>query len=462
MKIKMTSFIAMACVLLFCLTSSLSCAQEIDEEADFTRGDVGQQIADWIEAAASVGFRGVALAARDGDIVAVISVGSADLDGEVLNTPTTLFEIASATKPFTALAVMQLVEQGAIGLDDPIARHLPGVPDDCQAITVRHLLQHTSGIPGTNSRGGSSSLEVSLPMFLQGGPVHEPGTHWEYWNQGYALLSEIIARASGVEYVTYCQKHIFVPSGMTSTRFTGDKAPEGVLVAIGRSSYGKPRSALEHPYGSYGFQYRGMGGVVTNVWDLWRWDRALRGDDLLGTPAKTDLFEPGLRDYGLGWFVRETKSGRLVQSHSGGVRGFVSEVRRYPNEDGCLFVLCNDDAVPIGRLAQGLEEILFDDVTTIEKPPNLLDEALREALAGKYKDDRGNLLIIAVDGDLTRVRILWASSKAPVTRAVLGLNDEGGVVMYEWSSTHAVEFDRNSEEFIGGVSILGTSYTRLP
>ncbi|VAX42528.1 Beta-lactamase class C-like and penicillin binding proteins (PBPs) superfamily, partial [hydrothermal vent metagenome] len=450
------------CVLLLCMFFSVSFGQEFDEDANFVRGNIGQRIADWAEAAASVGFHGVILAARDGEVVAVVAVGSADFAGKVRNTPTTLFEIASITKPFTAIAIMQLVEQGALALDDPIAKHLPGVPDDCRAITVRQLLQHTSGIPGTNSRGGGPDLDAVLPRFLQGGPVFEPGTHWEYWNQGYALLSEIVARASGQEYVTFCRDRIFVPAGMASTRFTGDEAPEGVPVAIGRSSYGKPRSALDHPYGSYGFQYRGMGGVVTNVWDLWRWDRALHGEELLGAAAKAELFEPGLGDYALGWFVRETKGGRLVQSHGGGVRGFVSEVRRYPLDDGCLFVLCNNDAVPVGRIAQALEEILFEEAPTIEKPPAPLDEALREALVGQYEDDRGNLFIIEAEGNLTRVRILWSSSKGLVTRAVLGLDEAGGVAMYEWRSTHAVELDRHGEEPVGVLSILNTTYTRQP
>ena len=126
--------------------------------------------------------------------------------------------------------MLRLVQQGKLSLDDSISQHLPDVPEDCRLITVRHLLQHTSGIPGTNSAGGGDDIRKVLPLFLRGGPRHPPGTHWEYWNQGYALLSEIIANASGKDYTTYCKQELFEPAGLLATRFTGDAAPEGATV----------------------------------------------------------------------------------------------------------------------------------------------------------------------------------------------------------------------------------------
>jgi CubicO group peptidase (beta-lactamase class C family) len=322
-------------------------AQAQREDGVSSAGDVGRRMVEFVRRAESAGFSGAVLAGRGGRVVAAVGIGSADLAGDVPITPSTLFEIGSATKQFTAAAVLRLVQQGKLRLEDSIARYLPGVPEDCRPITVRHLLQHTSGIPGTNSAGAGDDLDQVLPLFLRGGPRHPPGTHWEYWNQGYALLSEIVARAAGDDYTAFCKQELFAPTGMSATRFTGDAAPEGWTVAVGRSQRGQPRSALEHPYGRYGFQYRGMGGVVTTVWDLWRWDRALRGDRVLDANSKSKLFEPGLNDYALGWFVKKDARGRWVQSHGGAVRGFVCELRRYPGQDACLFVLCNRDDVPV-------------------------------------------------------------------------------------------------------------------
>jgi CubicO group peptidase (beta-lactamase class C family) len=415
------------------LLTGAAAAKPPKEDTDFAAGETGRAIVAFVKRAEALGFSGAVLAARDGKVVAAAGAGHAELAGKVPVTPATLFEIASATKQFTAAAVMRLVQAGKLALDDPIGKHLPDVPANCKAITVRHLLQHTSGIPGTNSQGGGDDVRRVLPVFLRGGPRHEPGTHWEYWNQGYALLSEIVARAAGKSYVAYCEEELFRPAKLRATCFTGDAAPRGATVAVGRSARGPSRSALEHPYGSYGFQYRGMGGAVTSVWDLWRWDRALRGDDVLGAPAKAKLFEPGLRDYALGWFVKKER-GRVVQSHGGGVRGFVCDVRRYPDDDGCLFVLCNRDDAPVRDVARAVEAILFGEAKGAVTPPRALDDDVAAALAGKYKDARGTELVVTRDGKVTRVRIHWSPPRGPVTRAVLGANTNGDVVLYEWTS----------------------------
>lgn len=448
---------ASSLALLLLAASGVACAQAPDEKSRET----ARRMADFAQSARSVGFNGAVLAAKGGDVFVAIGVGWADLEGQVENTPATLFEIASATKQFTAAAVMRLVQEGRLGLDDPIAKHLPGVPENCKAITVRHLLQHTSGIPGTNSEGAGTDLARVLPSFLRGGPLHAPGTCWEYWNQGYALLSEIVARGAGKSYTDYCRGALFAPAGMTATRFTGDAAPADAIVAMGRSTRGEPRSALAHPYGSYGFQYRGMGGAVTNLWDLWRWDRALHGEKILGAAAKAQLFEPGPGDYALGWFVRKDAHGRLVQSHGGGVRGFVAEIRRYPKEDGCLFVLCNRDDAPVGQMAQGLEEILFGDAATVAKPPRPLDAGLLSALAGSYRDDRGTEMAIEADGAVARARIHWPNG-APDTHAALGLDDAGEVVFYEWTATTRVKVERRGQEAAERVTLGDQEFRRVP
>jgi CubicO group peptidase (beta-lactamase class C family) len=357
-RIKITMWL-LASMAVFLGAGCAGLGNEPREEATYSAGDVGRRIVDFVQSSEATRFSGAVLAAKDGRVVAAVGVGHADLAGKLRNTPGTLFEIASATKQFTAAAVLRLVQEKRLGLDDSIAKHLPGVPENCRAITVRHLLQHTSGIPGTNSRGGGADLGRVLPLFLRGGPKHPPGTHWEYWNQGYSLLSEIVARVAGEEYTAFCRGKLFTTAGMRATRFTGDAAPARAVVAIGRSARGKPRSALAHPYGSYGFQYRGMGGAVTTVWDLWRWDRALRGDEVLGQSAKAELFKPGLRDYALGWFVKKNARGQWVQSHGGSVRGFVCQIRRYPKDNACLFVLCNRDNLPVRKMADALEKILF-------------------------------------------------------------------------------------------------------
>lgn len=360
MNWKWQQTLTYSAVMIAALTCAVTAADDAPaENQTYIDGPTGERIAAFATRAERMGFSGAVLAARDGKVVAAIGIGMADDDEKRPNTPATLFEIASITKPFTAAAVVRLAQDGKLALDDSIAKHLPDVPEDCRAITIEHLLRHTSGIPGTNAQGGGDDITEVLPHFLQGGPQHEPGVHWEYWNQGYAMLSEIIANAAGEPYTEYMRKAIFEPADMRSTRFTGDEPPTEACVAIGISQFGAPRSALEHPYGSYGFQYRGMGGIVTSVWDLWRWDRALHGDDLLNDDSKTIIFTPGLNNYALGWYVRTDAAGRTIQSHSGRVRGFACELRRYPEQDALLVVLCNADDVPLHQIVPALETILL-------------------------------------------------------------------------------------------------------
>jgi CubicO group peptidase (beta-lactamase class C family) len=432
------------------------------EDRDYIEGDIGKRVADLAKRAESAGFSGAVLAAVKGHVVAAVGVGYADLDEKFPNTPSTLFEIASATKQFTAAAALRLVDEKKLRLDDLIARHLSAVPANCRSITVLHLLQHTSGIPGSNSAGGGNDVKQVLPLFLGGGPRHAPGTHWDYWNQGYALASEIVARCAGEDYTAFCKKALFSPAGMCATRFTGDRAPSGFTVAVGRSAHGPPRSALDHPYGSYGFQYRGMGGVVTTVWDLWRWDRALCGDLVLRADSKATLFRPGMHDYALGWFVKKDARGRLVQSHGGAVRGFVCELRRYPKEDGCLFVLCNRDDVPVGQIAQAAEALLFADTGSFTMPPRSLSAELAQATTGRYEAANGTSLAVTPDGKVTRAVVHWHAPNGPVTRAVLGLDDRGDVVLYEWKDATKLEIARDEKGAVSELSILGLRFVRVP
>jgi CubicO group peptidase (beta-lactamase class C family) len=426
------------------------------EDAPYAKGEVGERIVRWVREAGGAGFSGAVLAARRGEVVAAVGVGSADLEGKTPVTPATLFEIASATKPFTAIAVLRLVERKKLTLDDSIATWLPGVGDECRAITVRHLLQHTSGIPGTNAEGSGTDLARVLPTFLAGGPRHPPGTHWEYWNQGYALASEVIARAAGAPYVAFCREAIFEPAKMKATGFTGDRAPKGATVAVGRSARGAPRSALEHPYGEYGFQYRGMGGIVTSVWDLWRWDRALASGKLLREASQVPLLEPGPGDYALGFFVRRERD-RRVQSHSGGVRGFVCDVRRYPDEDGCLFVLSNRDDAPLHEVVLGVEQLLFGETPTVRLSHGL-DEAVVAPLLGSYEDARGNRLEVVRAGAKLEARIAWTGGQE--SRMSIQRAEDGRLSAVQGSESYAFEVGEIRDGKAASLRLHEQTFTR--
>jgi CubicO group peptidase (beta-lactamase class C family) len=347
------------------------------------------------------GWSGAALVARDGKALLARGYGRADRAREERNRETTLFEIASVSKQFTAAAILKLEEQGRLSTADSIADHLPGVPAHSRKITILHLLSHTSGVPRTNDAGSGEDLEPAVVAYLGAGPTSAPGARFEYWNGGYALLAGIVERASGRRFTRYCEEELFAPAGMWDTGFTGDSDLDAARAAVGWSAKGEPRSALAHPYDTFGYEYRGMGGVVTTVLDLLKWDRALERSTVLGDKARKKLFTPVQQGYACGWYVSQSKSGKLRQRHDGGVRGFDAELRRFPEEKVCIAVLSNTDDVKAWQIAENLECVLFGrplDYPPPESPTLGGDDLAR--FAGSYATKDGWLHVTAVDGGL--------------------------------------------------------------
>ncbi len=351
---------------------------------------------------AASGFTGAVLVSKDGKELLAGGYGFADFAADRANGADTLFEIASITKSFTAVAVVKLEQQGKLSLDDSIAKHLPGVPEHSRAITLRQLLSHTSGIPRANGSGRGEDLEKAVVAFLGSGPQSKPGSKYEYWNGGYSLLAGVIERAGSRGYTQYMEEELFAPADMRDSGFTGDTDLDAARDALGAGHDGRDRHALEHPYDhSYGYQYRGMGGLVTTARDLLKWDRALAGNLLLDEAHKRELFKPVKEGYALGWNIANVAGGVLRQSHGGSVRGFVSEFRRYPAEGACIAVLCNRDTLNPGEVADNLESLLFGRALATPAPKGeLLTKAQVEACVGTYANAAEQLVVRAAPGVL--------------------------------------------------------------
>jgi hypothetical protein len=181
---------------------------------------------------------------------------------------------------------------------------------------------------------------------------------------------------------------------MLDTGHTGDQDLDGARAVIGRSASGAPRSALDHPYRAFGYEYRGMGGVVTTAQDLWKWDRALAKDSVLSDKAKQRLFATDKQNYACGWYVMRGLGGALRQSHGGSVRGFVCDMRRFPGADACIVVLLNSDDLRAWELADDLESVLFNKQSPCKVPESVaLPPAELEACAGIYERKSGRLVL---------------------------------------------------------------------
>jgi D-alanyl-D-alanine carboxypeptidase len=292
---------------------------------------------------------GLALAVvRNGTVVKMQGYGLANLDHDVPVTPDTVFELASVTKQFTAAAIMKLVEEGKVQLDDPILWHLPRGPATWKAMTVRHLLTHTAGLPGLEENfkalwPGGPRLYYSTAQLFNAAtkdPLTFPaGERFQYSDVGYFLLGMIIEHVSGRRYAEFLDERFFRPLGMTSTsvldqwkivkhRAAGYTIRYGQLVNIRRVA----QAELASHY-----------GVMSTVKDLVTWEAALATGRVVTPASLAQMWTPvRLTDgstfpYGFGWSVDERRGHRWI-SHTG-ITG--TEFSRFPDDKLTAIVLTN-------------------------------------------------------------------------------------------------------------------------
>lgn len=384
-----------------------------DSDTAEKSSEVGKEIQKAVEElSASNGFSGVVLIELNGVVVANFGVGPRRDRNGATNNERTLFEVGSTTKPITALALLALEEQGKLSLDDSIEKFLPNVPDDCKSITIRHLMQHTSGIPGTNYGPHTNDPAEITPIYLTGGPQHEPGTHFEYWNQGYSLLSAIVAAAAEQDYTDAVRELVYEPAGMKRSCFTGDDASQISNVAVGLASRGQNRSALDPPYGGfYGLQYRGMGGAVCTASDLHQMINKLRTGELIKEESLDEMLSPGQGSYGLGWFVTNVSGDQRRVSHGGSVRGFLTAVDWYPDDECSMIILGNTDDREVFAQVESKVRSLFEAQFVKVPVRRQFSQEFIDSIVGQYTLGAREVTIDH-DGKQLNIVIDWAGPKS--------------------------------------------------
>jgi D-alanyl-D-alanine carboxypeptidase len=299
-----------------------------------------------------------------GRVVFTKGYGFANVEVSAPATSDTVYEIASLTKPFTAIAVMMLVEAGRVSLEDPISRYLPNVPSHWGDITVRHLLTHTSGIPDyfsiprlRSASGGIWQIEYSpadlLSIFFETQLEFKPGARFTYSNSGYWLLGRLIEAVAGNSYERFLSDRLFAPLDMKGTRRMDRKA----IIPNRASGYAWSDTLLINaPYTSTTWAYS-EGGLVSSVSDLAKWDaalwsgRLLRADTLAQTTTPVRLTDGTDSNYGLGWSIGTNPKRRQIYV-TGNKPGFSAIIRRYLDERLTVIVLANvESGIDLGGTA---------------------------------------------------------------------------------------------------------------
>jgi CubicO group peptidase (beta-lactamase class C family) len=271
----------------------------------------------------------------DGKTVFERAWGVSNVETETPMTLASVFELASVTKQITAAAVMLLVEQGKVRLDEPIAAYVAEAPANWSAVTVRHLLTHTSGIngPSVPSFEGSPLLRITTKQAFDAAvalrPLFSPGANALYSDEGYFLLGMIIERASGQRYGEFLQQRIFTPLGMSGASLLDKRR-----VLKGRvATYEIQRDTLVNWRRDWQHELPAFFGVFATVADVVKWDESLRRGTLLSrasldqmwTPASLANGRPALvtsRPYGFGFELMDIR-GRRYAAHSGASGAYV-------------------------------------------------------------------------------------------------------------------------------------------
>jgi CubicO group peptidase (beta-lactamase class C family) len=296
---------------------------------------------------------------KDGQVTFSKGYGLANIETDTAATPETVYRIGSLTKPFTAMLVMAHVEKGELSLDDPIVKHLPDLPKAFEKVTVRQLLNHTSGIASyTNlpafvkrSREIGTAKEM-IEMSAAAPADFAPGASWKYNNTGYIVLGELVAKLEGHPWAQAVAERIATPLGLENTR-ASDPASVVKNRAAGYVSDGV--GVRNAPYLDLSWPYS-AGAIESTVLDLAKWDSSL--GKLLKPETLTAMTTPGgaAKAYGLGWIVADMNGVRVV-SHNGAIPGFSAFLGRVPAKKTTVIVLTNSSggqADALGRQILGL------------------------------------------------------------------------------------------------------------
>ncbi len=354
----MCSFIVPRLLIVFlCLSPVLLRADEVDEyiQAEMTKQHIP----------------GLTLGVvKDGKLEKAAAYGLANLELNVPVRTDTIFQIQSITKTFTASAIMLLVEEGRISVEDKITKHLANLPETWRDVTVRHLLSHTSGI-----KDFINEPIMDLRLDIQPGDVVEalrekplnfqPGGKYAYSNTGYHLLAMIIREVTGQHWGEFLKERIFDPLGMNDTRVISHSEiitnrASGYLWEQGRVQNGRYIAASILGYAG--------GGLRSTVLDLAKWEAALCSDKILKSSTLDQMWTPApLNDgskagYGFGWGIGTHQNRRLI-SHTGShVTGFKSVLARYPDDEITVIILTNQRGANQMAIAQGVAAFFIPEL----------------------------------------------------------------------------------------------------
>ncbi|WP_020534560.1 serine hydrolase [Lewinella cohaerens] len=333
-----------------------------------------KKIHDLIQACSDYGqFNGSVLVAENGEIIYKNGFGQANMEWNIPNKPDTKHRLASITKQFTAMAIVQLVAENKLELNQPITTYLPDYPKATgDSVTIHHLLTHTSGIPNYTSfpsyrevmRAPHSAMEL-VSLFADLPLEFTPGEQFAYSNSGYVLLGVLIEKITGKPYEQVLQDKIFSPLEMNDTGYDQHRT----ILENRASGYNKIANTFESAsYIDMSVAFA-AGALYSTVEDLYRWDQALYTEKLLPKEYMDLLFDTHIaawgQHYGYGWEIGKLRIGNTQEytqtiSHGGNINGFNTQITRIPASQSLILLFNNTGLAPLYDMTTAINGILHD------------------------------------------------------------------------------------------------------
>ncbi|MCQ6557094.1 serine hydrolase domain-containing protein [Paenibacillus mendelii] len=392
---------------------------------ELSNREVSYKLVEYMNALERRGYyNGSVLVARNGQILLSQGYGMASFEHEAVNTSITKFRLGAITKGFTAIAILQLQEQGKLSVDDFICRHLPGYPNG-ESITIHHLLSNSSGIPDYPRMEGYwvktmrlfATIEDTFQTFKDQPLEYTPGEQYSYSSSNYIILSAIIEKVSGLSYNEYIFERICRPLNMNNT---GIEDGRSVLKDCA-SGYSVCKEIFRSEFVDMSI-HLGAGAMYSTVEDLYVWDRALYTERLISERSLKMLFDQKTPPCGsYGWIVDEhilNKKVRKRIGHVGSMNGFWADFNRYVDDDLVIIVLSNVNLTPVETMSRRLAQIAYGESVEVlqEVHPIKLDPNEMEQYAGIYEYGRDDSIVASskhTSADMEEALNLLTSMKIP-------------------------------------------------
>ncbi|WP_242082871.1 serine hydrolase domain-containing protein [Aestuariivivens sediminis] len=321
-----------------------------------TNKELFNRIDTYLESSVTNGFSGVVLVSKKGEIILSKGYGWADRKNKIPNSPSTVFNIGSVTKQFTASAILKLVEQGRIKTSDKIGSYFNQAPIDKRDITIHQLLTHTSGISSRTGgfRYDKASKEQFLKEFFESKLQSKPGTNYKYANANYIMLTAIIESGSGQTYNSFLNEHLFEPAQMKSTGY------KGINFSLERLAHGYYYDRDDEQWADWGTTQQhlsyndkhwysiGKGDIHSTIEDLYKWHVALNDNVVLSSKTREIQETAYVAEndkmtsyYGYGWAISKSDRGTKIVAHNGSNGLYFADFIRFIDDDVVVIYITN-------------------------------------------------------------------------------------------------------------------------